>query len=239
MKRKSYKVSDNQLSIFGENNPSMPILDKSRCKIKEINYQTGSRIIETYHYAHRVPSMSVLIGMFVDDILAGVISYSKTLNNISASICGEEYTDNVLELSRLFIFDWAGRNSESYFIGQSFNFIPNNICILLSYSDKKQNHLGTIYQATNWLYTRISKPSNGREYMLSDGTILTRQCRHFTKNKDGQTMLSWNKIKELYPGIQKYKSSEKHRYVYFLGDKRKRKELKQQLKWPVLPYPKL
>ena len=33
------------------------------------------------------------------------------------------------------------------------------------------------------------------------------------------------------------KTTPKNRYVYFLGSKMKRKELKAKLRWPILPYP--
>jgi len=34
------------------------------------------------------------------------------------------------------------------------------------------------------------------------------------------------------------KTTPKNRYVYFLGSKMKRKELRSKLRWPILSYPK-
>ena len=34
------------------------------------------------------------------------------------------------------------------------------------------------------------------------------------------------------------KRSEKHRYVYFTGSKKQKKEMRKALKYPILPYPK-
>lgn len=239
MKRKSYKIPEQQISMFELEHPEMPVFDKSRCEARLINYETAARMVETYHYAHRIPPMTHTIGMFTNDELVGVCAYSKPMANICASICGDSYTDNVLELCRLFIFDKIGKNAESWLIRQSFNFLEDNIKILLSYSDIKQNHLGIIYQATNWIYTGLSNESNGREYLMPDGRIATRRGRVFWRNqRNPSDILSWNEIQQLYPGVQKLSSSSKHRYVYFLGSKKQRKELRQALKWPILPYPK-
>lgn len=238
-KRKSYKIPEAQLSLFDTSHPVMPVLDVSRCETRLINHETAARMVETYHYAHRVPGQIYLaLGLYIDTILAGVLTYSPTFLNICASICGEQYQNNVLELSRLFIFDWAGRNCESWFIAQSFRFIDLQYFILLSYSDTCQNHVGLVYQATNWLYTGLSNSAIGREYIMPGGKVLARRGWQFRKDNDNRSTLSFDEIEKIHPGIQKVKSSIKHRYVYFLGNKRQRKELRKALKWSVLPYPK-
>ena len=234
-----YKIPDEQLNLFAPAIPSMPVFDTSRCQARVINYETAARMVETYHYAHRVPPMVITLGLLIDNELAGVCAYSALLGPVAKAICGGIYKDNTLELTRLYTYDWTSKNSESFLIGQSFKYIKKNfpkINILLSYSDTKQNHIGTIYQATNWLYTGISKGSN--EFQLPNGKILTRRTRHLTRNLDGRNTLKWQEIQELYPGIKKLQSSDKHRYVYFLGSKSQRKQLRKALKWPVLPYPK-
>lgn len=113
----SYKIPDMQASLFGtmieDKTPSMPVLDVSRCEARLINYETAARMVETYHYAHRVPSIVVAIGMYVDGVLAGCCCYGSVLSNTVGRICGDDYKLNVLELTRLFIFDWVGRNGDS------------------------------------------------------------------------------------------------------------------------------
>lgn len=240
MKRKQYKISEAQIPMFDFDHPHMPVLDVSRCEARLINYETAARMVETYHYAHRVPVLIYAVGLFISGVLSGVCTYSKPMASVCNAICGEEYSDNVLELSRLFIHDWCGRNTESWLIGQSFKFIQDDTKILLSYSDTSQNHLGIIYQATNWFYTGISGEADNREYQLSDGTITTRRADIFkvsTKRGLGKIM-SWEEIQALHPGIKRIQSSLKHRYIYFLGNRRQRRTLRQALKWPVLPYPK-
>lgn len=223
--RKKYKTPESQLSLLDFDHPVMPVFDKSRCEARLINYETAARMVETYHYAHRVPSIVVAVGMFVDGVLAGVCTYGiPPVPNVQR-LCGEEYRQNALELNRLFIFDWAGRNSESWLIGQSFNLIPKDYFILVSYADTKHNHIGKIYQATNWIYTGKTEPNDD---VKLNGNYHPRATQH---NGGSHAII------ESGLGIIESRSL-KYRYVYFLGNKRQRKQLRQALKWPILPYPK-
>lgn len=234
MKRKQYKVSEAQIPMFDFDHPHMPVLDVSRCEARLINYETAARMVETYHYAHRVPSIVVAVGMFVDGTLAGCICYGTPATANQRRLCGEEYTERMLELNRLFIFDWAGRNSESWLIGQSFKYLERHhsqYTVLLSYADEGQNHKGLIYRATNWLYTGIVKESNV-------GAIINGTEYHNQTIVDMLGTRSVSAIKDFDTQAIIIDGTPKHRYVYFLGNKRQRRALRQALKWPILPYPK-
>ena len=139
-----------------KNSIIMEELDVSRCYTKRITYQEAKYLVETFHYAHRVPSIVFAIGMYVDNILSGVVTFGiPPVPNVQR-LCGEEYRKNTLELNRLYIHDYAGKNSESWLIGQSIKWLKNNqdkYLILVSYADTTQGHTGIIYQATNWIYT--------------------------------------------------------------------------------------
>jgi hypothetical protein len=87
--------------------------------------------------------------------------------------------------------------------------------ILLSYADGEQNHVGYVYQATNWIYCGLS-----------------------AKFKD-RTLAGYNdhrsvpRAKLKGPNVIRKERSRKHRYVMFLN--RKDEGL---LAWKRLPYPK-
>jgi hypothetical protein len=220
-----------QLNLLQLETPTMPVFDASRCYSKPINYQTASRIVETYHYAHRVPSIVLAIGMYVDDVLAGVITYGIPPNRNVLGCCGEEYIPNALELNRLFVFDWAGRNSESWLVGQSFRWLrETDYFILVSYADSGYNHTGYIYQATNWFYTGLS--AGDTEWIIS-GKVYHRKNVYNEFGTSSKRELEGQGHKVIIR-----KQGDKHRYVYFLGSKTQRKNLRELLKWDVLPYPK-
>ncbi len=228
-----------QINLFEEKIPSMPKLDVSRCYSKPINYQTAKRIVETYHYARRTPSIMLAVGMYVDEILAGVITYGMMASpNAQAAPMGKDYAENTIELNRLFVFDWAGMNSESWLIGQSFKWLQEKLSdrfILVSYADKGENHIEYIYQATNWHYTGLSIPGGNPTEMFVDGIRMTTKNAYDKFGSQGIAELEEMGHTVVKP---KDKRTEKHRYVYFLGSKRHRKAMKKKLKWPILDYPK-
>jgi hypothetical protein len=172
--------------------------------------------------------------MFVDDVLAGMCCFGTTIASVSDSICGKDYRHNVLDLNRLYIFDWAGKNSESWLIGQSFKWLRKlhpSRSILISYASMDNGHIGTVYQATNWLYTGQS--STGIAFRINGQikTARTVMARYGTISKP--------KLIEIFgDGIEWFKTTPKNRYVYFLGGKFQKKELRKRLRWDILPYPK-
>lgn len=222
-----------QDSLFTLPVPSMPKLDVSRCNVRPINYETAANMVSAYHYAHRVPSIMVSLGMYVDDVLAGCITYGMPASTkTSKAVCGTEYKDHVLELNRLYVHDWAGFNSESWLVGQSFRYIDRPM-ILVSFADTGQDHMGYIYQATNWIYTGLSDDSGCYSRIEVNGK--ERSGKSFYDELGTQAKAV---ILEHYPDAIFHEYTRKHRYVYFLGSKKQRKELRQALRWPVLPYPK-
>jgi hypothetical protein len=232
MGRATYVIPSNQLDLFDVTAPSMPVFDKSRCETRLINYETAARMVETYHYAHRVPSIVSCMGMYVDNILGGVITYGIPPNRNMLACCGKEYIPHALELNRLFIYDWCGRNSESWFIAKSFYLLPTRYFILISYADTEHDHLGYIYQATNWLYTGVSQQSGGPQDIIVDGK------KYHSKGFGNKYSGGQKAARELGLRVIAKKRSIKHRYVYLLGSKSQKKKLRKALKWPVLPYPK-
>ena len=224
-----------QSRLFTLPTPVMPILDVSRCEARVINYETAARMVETYHYAHRVPSIVVAVGMYVDDVLAGCCTFGIPINRNMLACCGEDHIPHGLELNRLFVHDWAGRNSESWLIARGFDAVQRDIRdvrFLVSYADEQHSHIGTIYQATNWLYTGTGNPGGGG-LVLIDG-----EPRHKKSLFDVYGTADILTLEAAGHTIERTNRAPKHRYVYFLGSRRQRKALRKALKWPVLPYPK-
>lgn len=225
-----------QLNLFDFDTPSMPILDVTRCYSRPVNYQTAAHMVEEFHYAHRVPSIVLAIGMYVDDVLAGVCCYGTGASPRAMAVCGIENAPYTLELNRLFVHEWAGRNSESWLIGQSFRYLQQyrpDIKVLVSFADTGESHLGIIYQATNWLYTGLSFKGGTSSKILVDGKEYTSKTffgRYGTQSKDV--------ILEYHPDAVFETTSLKHRYIMFLGTKHQKQALREKLKYPVLPYPK-
>jgi hypothetical protein len=194
-----------------------------------ISYATAARIISRNHYLGTPGSTVVSYGMFVGADLAGVITYGTIPGPNARGICGEEHASKVLELTRLFVFDWAGRNAESSFIGASFRLLkPKAIeqggMILISYADTAAGHVGTIYQATNWLYT-------GQSFSTKCVDPTTGQLIHSRVASDPRRGAS-------SAGMERVAAPAKHRYITFVGRRDQVRTLRCSLHWPTYAYPK-
>jgi hypothetical protein len=101
--------------------------------------------------------------------------------------------------------------------------------IIVSFAEISAGHVGTVYQATNWIYTGLS----------AKRTDWTVKGIH----KHGQTLSDKYRtaqgMREAF-GDDFYlkERPRKHRYVFFNCDRRRKKELLAKLRYPILPYPK-
>ena len=142
--------------------------DTSKLSIRQIDKPTAKKMVVKYHYSKLWTKCSVALGLFIDtgkehsffdeaeEKMIGVIVYGDPIGRLTGqSISDEIDRTEVLELTRLFIHDGYGSNIESYLIGQGFKWLKENqphIKALISYADPQAGHVGTIYQATNWIY---------------------------------------------------------------------------------------
>lgn len=166
-----------------------------------------------YHYAHRVPSISHAFGWVENGELHAVLTIGKPASPfLCRGIAGNENASKVFELNRI-----CAKESLSIplsqFVSMCLKNLPDDL-IIVSYADRGQNHNGTIYQATNFLYTGATKE---RTDIACDG-----HSRHYEKA-------------DSYPN--RVHRSSKHRYVTFTGKKLK-KLGPNILNYPISPYPK-
>lgn len=189
--------------------------------------------IKRHHYSASCPmNIGLALGFYYKDILTTVIVYGiPPCRYMPNSLWEGGHHTNCWELVRLFSFDNCPKNTESYCIGQSFKYIREhfpNIKVLVSYADPKHDHVGFIYQATNWMY--IGRGGDTQEYFFKGKRTHTRtivaRLGHCTSGK----------LKEIYgEDVVRVKLELKHKYVYILQDK---KEIMKKRKFEVFPYPK-
>ena len=187
---------------------------KDLYEVKKISYQDTKPFILDIHYAKRMPSISYAYGLFLNDQLVGIISYGSPASpHLCKGIAGEKNKKLVIELNRLVLKN-NKKNEASMLIGASFKLLPKPK-IIVSYADTAQDHLGVVYQATNFLFTGTSKPRT--DMAGKDG----KHSRHHLGDR----------TKRVY-------RSAKHRYVYLLGNKRQKRQLKQELRYGIMDYPR-
>lgn len=204
--------------------PEMLAFDPSRCHVTALGYGAVREVLASAHYIGTPGATSVALGLYVDNVLGGVMTFGTIPRNNAEAICGLQYAPNVMELTRLAVYDWAPANVESWFIGQALHRLREDhprVKVLVSYADSSVGHVGTIYQATNWIYTGES--TNDVVYRCDDGTLLHPRTTGRLAEK---------------PAGRWVPSSAKHRYVTFVGAPSERRALRRALRWESLPYPK-
>jgi len=178
-----------------------------------IPYSTAKDWIVRLHYAKRVPSISYAFGLFYEGKLSGVITYGSPASPFLAmGVCGVDWRSAVVELNRLVILE-SGQNFASFLIGKSLQMLPRP-SIVVSYADVGMGHVGYVYQATNFIYTGATKPR-------TDIFSKSGHARHHS----GDRAIRQNR-------------TAKHRYIFFVGDKRERRKMRLALNYPEMEYPK-
>ena len=180
------------------------------------------------HYAKRIPQIMFAFGLYVEEVLTGVITYGIPASpSLCMGICGVEHSEQVLELNRICLMN-NKNNEASYLVAHSIKQLPKP-SIIVSYADTEHGHVGYVYQATNFLYTGLSANR-------VDWTIKGQEHKHSKTISDG---MSLETMKEKYGDDFYYvQRSRKHRYIYFHADKKYKKMLESKLKYAIEPYPK-
>lgn len=186
--------------------------------VQKITRGDAKPFIMGIHYARRMPSITHAFGLFEGGVLIGVVTYGIPASPAPCKgIAGEKNRKNVYELNRLVMLpEYNGKNYASILVGRSLKMMPHR-SFIISYADSGWGHVGYIYQATNWLYT--GKTVARTDIFCGDGKH-GRHCEGKDRN-------------------QRMTRSSKYRYVYLVGDRRERREMRSELKWPVInEYPK-
>jgi hypothetical protein len=193
-----------------------------------VPFSIARQLLVQKHYLHSFPGGTKLtFGAFIGTRLLGALTLGAGPANAYSLVDGAT-PDDCLTLSRLWLSDELPKNSESRFLGIVIRALKRNTSqkFLVSYADPAQGHLGTIYQATNWLYTGLSEAMP--LYDVGDGKLRhSRSLSHAFGTHSVQHFAKHGIAVKLAP------QPAKHRYVYFLGP-----SWQQRLNVPVLPYPK-
>lgn len=230
----------------------MKIENKSYCDVSKYYVKPTTKdevydIVINKHYAGRWSGASLIFGIYekgssphqffntVSDRLVGCIIYGSPVARHGVKSISEFLKfDEVYELKRLWIEDGLGANIESFSIAQSINYIKNNlptIKVLISYADPMENHSGTIYKATNWVYQGNEVSHGGALYQYRFNDTEQWLTPRAMNNKIGVCGLK--DVIKIYPNIQYKPIERKHRYLYFTCSKKEKRELIKTLKHPI------
>lgn len=185
------------------------------------------------HYAKRWPSISYAYGLFRDDLLCGVVTYGKPASSpLRCGIAGDEFQEFVIELNRLCLKDNL-KNEASMLVSRSLSKLPKPK-IVVSFADTSQGHLGTVYQACNFVYCGLSEKRTdwkvkGKEHL--HGQTIADEFR----GHNNRSQLMREKYGEDFYLCDR---PRKHRYLYLIGDKSWKKNVMSRIRYQTKPYPK-
>jgi hypothetical protein len=201
-------------------------------KVESIPTDEAMPWILKRHYAKRIPPISFCYGIFMCGEMRGIVTYGTPVSSsLRDGVCGKDWSSIVLELNRLCCDN--EKNVASTLVGRSLKLLPHP-SIVVSYADTAQGHVGYVYQATNFIYTGLSAKRTdwkikGREHLhgatIADESRGMENRAEYMRQKYGDDFYLEDRPR-------------KHRYIYFVGNKRQKKEMMACLNYPILPYPK-
>lgn len=200
-------------------------------RVAPIAAKDASALVKRIHYSGKVVQNSQLhLGVLLHGKLEGAMQFGPSF--IKRKIQGlvrETAWNGFIELNRMAFSDRLPRNSESRALGVAFRMIRKHyphIEWIVSFSDGTQCGDGTIYRASGFVLTGITK--NNGIIKLADGTKTAAMT--YTKGKHILTQGGRAGI----PKDAKKLDGFQLRYIYFLNP-----EARQRLTVPILPFSKI
>ena len=190
-------------------------------RITKANSKAVQFSCKYFHYSRSVPAVQYAYNVYNDsDEWCGCILYGGGANNNLAKSFNKN-AGEVLELERVALNGKQEQTSKAVALSLKQLHKENPLCqIVVSYSDHRQKHIGTIYQATNWIYLGISVTTDTQYFY--NGKWTHERSINSKPNRDY--------LKKTLP---KRENSNKFKYVYCFD-----KKLKKKYQKFALPYPK-
>lgn len=198
--------------------------------VREISQDTARDLCLQRHYAHRWSrSMGrINYGVFRHGCLLGCAVYGCPRNVGANATIADVDPASMVELNRLWIDDELGRNTESWFLAQTFKRIrrDHHIRLVQSFADGRLG-VGTIYQAANFGYygqgqTRFHRHRRTGE-TFHDGPFTNTACPTY--------MIGRNRMH--VDGLLETFTVNTYRYLKPLD-----RDAARRIRLQPLPYPK-
>lgn len=203
--------------------------------VRRITKKQSEEIILEYEWLGTMGRAFACYGLFIDDMLLGAINFGLPASPESRNVCGSELVKEAICLERGACSHLAPKNAASFFISRAVKMAHDDFgwSIFYAYSDEDAGEIGTVYQACNWYYIGKGvgrRPGRKREYYLSkSGELISeRTLRRRGWKKSEITKQDWTVIEK----------EPKHKYVWFEGNHKKKKELKESCRYEFKNFPK-
>ena len=195
--------------------------------VEQIPRKSIVGFIEKHHYSHNVNGVQSIyhFGLFREGnfglpTMIGAMMYAYPSMPSTAAKYNPINPDKCLELRRLVCIDDTPKNTESYFIGQTFRWLKEytDMEVIVSFADTHYGHDGVIYKATNFEY--LGETSKGQVLMVDGKEMHSRSMNQKKRPYSREIKRRYDNGDE---NIFFKDRSPKKIYVYYLNKKIKRK----------------
>ena len=191
------------------------------------SYEATRFACENFHYSQQIPSSKLVkYGVWEDGKFIGVVVFGDSPTPNMASPYDLEYTE-ICELRRVALT--THKHPVTQILSKSLKLLHKtnpNLKLVISYADKGQDHLGIIYQASNWIF---EGETNKEVELVINGERIHRRSAY---DRYGTSSLKW--IKEnIDSNAYSVKTKGKFKYIYPLT-----KSAKKMFIDRAKPYPK-
>lgn len=204
-------------------------MSKVDLKVDWCEHKAAEYSVTHWHYSKSMPTPPVLkIGAWENGKFIGVVLFSRGANNN----LGKPYKLSpieICELTRVALSKHISAVTE--IVSKAIKFLvaqSPGIRLIVSFADPNQGHIGTIYQAGNWIYSGMANSTP--KYRTRDGKILHQRQVSKTGIKPQYGEL---RVVPKISDCTVIPQHDKHRYLYPL-DRAMRKQIAPLAK----PYPK-
>lgn len=211
--------------VGGGSRPTTALHD---LRVVPMPVRVAKALLVPRHYLHSVPGgTQFAFGVFVGARLLGALTLGVGPKNGHRLVAGAVPADAVT-LTRLWLADRLPPNSESRVLGIVLRDLRRHTSLrfVLSYADPAHGHVGTIYQATNWIYTGLSE--SPPLYDLGDGIP-----RHSRSLGHAYGTRSVAHLRAQGIAVRLIEQGGKLRYLFPLDP-----AIRGRLTVPVIAYPK-
>jgi hypothetical protein len=220
-------------------------VDLDKAVINPVSYETAQSLIREYEWLGNMGTTEFAYGLYWEGNLGGAVCFGRTAGTgVYASVAGADYASRAITLCRGACAHWAHPHAASYLINRACRlmYAAHGYQIFLAYSDPSAGEIGTVYQASGWMYCGMTSPTE--KFKTPDGKVRDgRLVSAYTRDRRGgvlrykRTRAEQKQIMQSC-GIEFFQGNSKHRYALVVGSRKEKKALLGKWLWPNLEYPK-
>lgn len=184
-----------------------------------------------FHYAKAVPVCQYVYNIWNDDDeWCGVIIYGGGANRYIATPY-DKWQGQVIELERVALNGKQGHGKTSTAVSMTLKALKKEapwVDLIVSYADMDQQHMGVLYQATNWIYTGLTN-ANQRGAFIINGKKTHPKTVY---SRGWKESVLWLK-EHVDPNAEEFITKGKHKYLYPMN-----KQMRKRIQILSVSYPK-